>query len=207
MLDDPVEEATPVDDARPTAGLVLAAGAGRRMGGPKATIEFGGMRLVDRAVEVLRAGGCDPVLVITGAWDGDVPDARTVHNPRWEQGLATSLAVGLGYLERTSDAGAVVVLPVDMVGVTAEAVAAAVGCDAELAVTVMGDSWGHPVRLGRAHWAAVIASARGDAGARDYLRSQGSAVVRLQGGLTDWARDLDTVEDLRRVLSRAAGPK
>ena len=54
-------------------GLVLAAGAGRRFGGPKALVDFRGVRLVDRAVGLLRAGGCDRVLVVSGAVELDVP--------------------------------------------------------------------------------------------------------------------------------------
>ncbi|HEU4912946.1 MAG TPA: NTP transferase domain-containing protein, partial [Actinomycetes bacterium] len=49
------------------AGLVLAAGAGRRFGGPKALAEIDGERLVDRAVRALREGGSDPVYVVAGA--------------------------------------------------------------------------------------------------------------------------------------------
>ena len=59
----------------PAAGLVLAAGAGRRYGGPKALVEYDGQRLVDRAVWTLRAGGADPVLVVLGAAADRVRDA------------------------------------------------------------------------------------------------------------------------------------
>lgn len=192
---------------RSVAGLVLAAGGGRRMGRPKAPIEFGGRRLVDRAVEVLQAGGCDPVVVVTGAWDGEVPGAATVRNPDWERGLGSSLSLGLRFLAESTDAEAAVVLPVDLVGVTVAAVTAAVRCRAELAVTDTGDGWGHPVRLGHRHWEPVSETASGDAGARDYLREQGSAVVRLPGGLTHWSRDLDTIEDLRLAETFVAEPE
>lgn len=47
-----------------------------------------------------------------------MPGARTVHNRNLGQGAATSLAVGLGYLGPTCDAGGVGVLAVEMVGVT-----------------------------------------------------------------------------------------
>ncbi len=49
------------------AGLLLAAGAGRRMGRPKALVELGGVTLVERGVRLLTAGGCRPVVVVTGA--------------------------------------------------------------------------------------------------------------------------------------------
>ena len=71
------------------AGLVLAAGEGRRFGGPKAPAVIDGERLVDRAVRVLRAGGCDPVYVVLGAWVGEtaVEGGRGVmRNWRYEDG-------------------------------------------------------------------------------------------------------------------------
>ena len=50
-----------------TAGLLLAAGAGTRFGGPKALVAFHGRSLVERGVDLLRAAGCDPVVVVVGA--------------------------------------------------------------------------------------------------------------------------------------------
>ncbi|MYS19246.1 MULTISPECIES: NTP transferase domain-containing protein, partial [unclassified Streptomyces] len=55
------------------AGLLLAAGGGRRLGGrPKALLPFGGRPLVEHAVRVLRAGGCAPVHVVLGAAAAEV---------------------------------------------------------------------------------------------------------------------------------------
>ena len=58
------------------AGVLLAAGQGSRFGGPKALIELGGLTLAQRGVDLLRAGGADPVLVITGAAPVSVAGTR-----------------------------------------------------------------------------------------------------------------------------------
>ena len=79
----PTARSTPAprgDAVTRTAGLVLAAGEGRRFGGPKAPYVLDGERLVDRAVRVLREAGCDPVVVVLGAWVGEVPGAEVVGN-------------------------------------------------------------------------------------------------------------------------------
>ena len=81
------------------AGLVLAAGEGRRFGGPKAPVVIDGERLVDRAVRVLREGGCEPVYVVLGAWVGEVPGAIVVVNPDWAEGMGSSLRAGLGAMD------------------------------------------------------------------------------------------------------------
>src|SRR5688572_21585311 len=77
------------------AGLVLAAGAGQRFGRPKALLEVSGRRFVDLAVEHLRDGGADPVLVVVGATDVGHADALVVVNGRWAAGVGSSLVAGL----------------------------------------------------------------------------------------------------------------
>jgi CTP:molybdopterin cytidylyltransferase MocA len=69
------------------AGILLAAGDGTRLGQPKATVELAGMTLAERGVGLLRDGGTDPVLVITGAVPVQVARAVTVHNPDWPSGM------------------------------------------------------------------------------------------------------------------------
>ena len=50
------------------AGLLLAAGGGRRLGGrPKALLEHRNRPLIEHAVRVLRNGGCGPLHVVLGA--------------------------------------------------------------------------------------------------------------------------------------------
>ncbi|MEV4532854.1 nucleotidyltransferase family protein [Asanoa sp. NPDC049518] len=185
-----------------TAGLVLAAGAGRRYGGPKALIRRDGLLLVERAVESARKGGLDPVYVVVGAAadrvraEADLGDAVLVDNPDWETGMGSSLRAGLAALAGT-DAEAAAVLLVDMPGVTPAAivrVTAAAG-PGTLAMGGYADRRGHPVVLGRAHWAGVAETAAGDAGARAYLRAHGAEVAVVPCGDVADDTDLDTPEN------------
>ncbi|WP_243715688.1 NTP transferase domain-containing protein [Micromonospora sp. KC207] len=162
------------------AGLVLAAGAGRRYGGPKALVRHSGPLLVERAVRTLVEAGCAPALVVLGAAAdrvravADLSGARVVGSPRWATGMNSSLRVGLTALTAT-DVVAVVVLLVDMPGISAEAVrrVAADAGPAALATAGYGPGRrGHPVLLGREHWTGVLASATGDTGAGGYLRQR-----------------------------------
>lgn len=159
------------------AGLLLAAGAGRRYGMPKALVRHGGSLLVERAFATLRDGGCDPVVVVLGAAADEVrtraelPGSVIVVNPDWATGMGSSLQVGLEALAATN-ATAVVVLLVDTPGVTSVAVARLAGFatpDALAVATYQGQR-GHPVLLGRSHWTGAAALAVGDVGARAYLR-------------------------------------
>jgi CTP:molybdopterin cytidylyltransferase MocA len=176
------------------AGLVLAAGQGRRFGGPKAPIEIDGERLVDRAVRCLRDGGCDPVMVVLGAWVDQVPGAVTVVNEDWPDGMGSSLRVGLAALTRTHPDLDVVVTLVDLPGLTPAAVARIVDAHGELVIATYDGSRGHPVRLGCGHLPGVIATARGDHGARDYLRDRDD-IVFVEVGDVATGEDLDVPPD------------
>lgn len=184
-----------------TAGLVLAAGAGRRYGMPKALVERDGELLVDRAARILRAGGCDPVVVVLGAAAGRVRSTArlagctVVDNPDWQSGMGSSLRVGLDALAGTDTAAAVVLL-VDLPGVTAAAVrrVAALAAAGALVVAGYGDQRGHPVLLGRWHWAGAARAAVGDAGARAYLAAHRDTVAVVPCGDVADPRDLDTPE-------------
>ena len=175
-----------------TAGLVLAAGEGRRFGGPKAPYLLGGERLVDRAVGVLRAGGCDPVVVVLGAWDGDVPGATTVMNREWRSGMGSSLRTGLRALADLDGVVRATVTLVDLPGLTPAAVRRVLtgaGAEHDLVQAAYDGVPGHPVVLGRAHWEGVAAAAAGDRGARDYLSRHEVSLVEV-GDVAD-GTDLD----------------
>jgi nicotine blue oxidoreductase len=159
------------------AGLVLAAGAGTRFGQPKAPVVIDGERLVDRAVRVLTEGGCDPVYVVLGAWVGAVDGADIVVNDGWPEGMGSSLRIGLEALTSQSEAEAVIVTLVDLPGLSADAIRRIVDTDADLAVASYDGERGHPVRLARRHWAAAIAVAQGDEGARRLLRGRDDVVL------------------------------
>lgn len=175
-----------------TAGLVLAAGEGRRFGGPKAPVIIDGERLVDRAVRVLTEGGCDPILVVLGAWVGEVDGANVLVNDHWPEGMGASLRAGLAELRDTSDAESVVITLVDLPGLSGNAVARLIASatDAPIAQATFNGERGHPVRIHRDLWGAAIEVAQGDEGARRLIRSRDDVALVELGDLAD-GTDLD----------------
>ncbi|MBX6356757.1 MAG: nucleotidyltransferase family protein [Micromonosporaceae bacterium] len=180
-------------------GLVLAAGAGRRYGGPKALVRYDGRLLVERAVDVLREAGCAPIVVVLGAASDEVRaqarlgEVTLVDNPDWPSGMGSSLRAGLAALAGT-DASAAVVQLVDTPGISPQAVRrlAALAEPAALAMAGYGERRGHPVLLGRDHWAGIVRLAVGDQGARSYLARHADAVQIVQCGDVADDADLDT---------------
>ncbi|MEV8389316.1 MULTISPECIES: nucleotidyltransferase family protein [unclassified Streptomyces] len=198
----------PVPPPPVIAGLLLAAGGGRRLGGrPKALLTHRGRPLVEHGARALREGGCGPVRVVLGAAAQEVrsraalPGSALVDNPRWAEGMGSSLRAGLASLADT-DAAAVVVLLVDQPGIGAAAVARVVGAyrtpDSLVAASYAGTR-GHPVLFGAHRWAEIAADAEGDRGARAYLRAHESEIVRVECGDVARAYDIDTEEDLSHL--------
>jgi molybdopterin-guanine dinucleotide biosynthesis protein A len=95
------------------SAVVLAGGAGRRLGGvDKAALELGGRTLLDRALEAV--AGADEVVVV-GDPHPAPPGVRFVREDPPYGGPAAALLAGLAALPE----GPVAVLACDMPGVTA----------------------------------------------------------------------------------------
>jgi CTP:molybdopterin cytidylyltransferase MocA len=196
--------------AATVAGLLLAAGAGRRMGGPKALLrDERGVPFLDRAIGTLLDGGCGSVTVVLGAganrarvlldeagWSA-ATDVDTVVAADWDEGMGASLRTGLAALgDRPVDAALVslVDLPDVDAAVVRRLLDTEVGERTLVRATYDGRP-GHPVLIGRRHWAGVAAAARGDQGARGYLDTR--EPTRCECGDLATGRDLDRPEDLR----------
>jgi CTP:molybdopterin cytidylyltransferase MocA len=186
--------ATPAASAA-VAGILLAAGEGRRLGRPKALVEIGGEPLARRGVALLRDGGAAPIVVVTGAVAVDLPGVLTVHNPAWRSGMGSSLAAGLAAVP--DGAAAAVIALVDQPLIGSEAVRRLIA--AGVAVAAYQGAPRNPVLLAREHWPAVIALAVGDAGARPFLRAHPDLVTLVECGDTGRPDDLDTRSDLDRL--------
>lgn len=179
------------------AGLLLAAGSGRRFGTPKALVDTGGGPWVLRALDTLAT--TDRRVVVVGAAADEVaallPDgAEVVRNPDHEGGMGSSLRVGLAALAADPEVGAALVMLVDLPDVPPAA--------ADRVLSILADASdrttrsvlarasyrgvpGHPVLIGRDHFAGAMGSAVGDRGARDYLAGAEVALVEcgdLAGG-------------------------
>jgi CTP:molybdopterin cytidylyltransferase MocA len=178
------------------AGVVLAAGRGSRFSGDThkllAPLGPGGRRVVDHVLDAVTAAGLGRAYLVVGAVDveGVPPGVVVVRNPRWADGLATSLRAGID-AAAADGFGAVVVGLADQPGVPAEAWRRVGASPAPVAVAVYDDGGrGHPVRLAAAVWDGLPEA--GEAGARGLLTGD-VAAVPCPGSLAD----IDTLEDLR----------
>jgi len=195
------------------AGVLLAAGAGRRLGMTKALASFAGKPLAERGLATLRAGGCRPVVIVLGAAARQVRracslgDAVIVVNRAWASGIGGSVRAGLAEARRRS-APAVLVLPVDQPLVSPALVARLIRswCEgAAAAVATYRGEMGTPVLLDSSLWPQVNRHAIGDIGARGYLRANPGVVTLVACDDVGDPTDIDTSDDLRRLERVAAG--
>lgn len=164
------------------AGIVLAAGAGSRLGVPKGLLRTAcGKPVVASLCGQLTAAGLSEIVVVTGAAAeavaaGVPAGARATHAPDWQDGLSASLRAGLRAVADAS-AGerirAVVVLLADVPDITAAGIAAArvQSIETSLVRAMFGERPGHPVVIGSQHWQQVIDTAAGDSGAKAVFAS------------------------------------
>jgi nicotine blue oxidoreductase len=185
-------------------------------------VEFGGQTLAERGVALLRDGGADPVIVVTGAAPVSVGGTRSAYNPDWQTGMGSSLATGLGALAADGgnvDGGngaatagnvvAAVIALADQPLVGAEAVRrliAACRCGASVAVAAYNGKPRNPVLIAREHWPELLATVTGDTGARPFLRAHPELVTAVECGDTGRPDDIDTPEDLARIRSELRFP-
>ncbi|MFL6161475.1 MAG: NTP transferase domain-containing protein [Jatrophihabitantaceae bacterium] len=186
-------------------GLVLAAGAGRRLGRPKADVVLGGVRLIDRAVQTLLAGGCAQVLAVVRSDEVAADGASMVVNAAADEGMSSSLRAGLAALPE--DTEAIVVTLVDLPDVSPAEVRAMLGWyrnGASIIAVRRAGVRSHPVLVARRWLTAFATSAYDDQGGRAFLAAHIDDVDYLD--VRDPITDIDTPEDLAAAELRYAQP-
>ncbi len=160
-------------------GVVLAAGESRGAGGPHALRrDQDGTPWLEIACVALREAGCREIIVVLGAG----ADAASALMPRgalpvvatdWQDGQAAALRVGLA-AAATSSTDAILLTLVNLPHQTAAAGRRVLESAVDdprgtLARAHYDGKPGHPVVMGRNHWADIAAKVVGDMGVGDYL--------------------------------------
>lgn len=198
---------------RGVTGVVLAAGAGTRLGlGPKALLPYRGRPLVEAIGQALLGGGCREVVVVLGAGASEVEAAanldsfRVVTNARWESGMGSSFLLG----DRAADpADHLLIALVDQPGLTSETVERLLARHQPGRVTSASyrrrDSTdggeaalrrGHPLLIDASLRESVSATITGDAGARGFLQSHPELIDDVDCSDQSMGEDVDTPDQL-----------
>jgi molybdenum cofactor cytidylyltransferase len=177
------------------AGVVLAAGGSKRLGRPKQTVIVGGKTLVERAVGVAMEAGLTPVIVVLR--DSTLVErmkelgAQPLLNRRWDEGMASSIGVGVSWAKALGAFG-VVLMTCDQVALRGDHLRGLSAVEGRITGSRYGGRIGIPAYFPAASFAALL-ELKGDVGARELLI--GAATVEDESlGL-----DVDTEEDVRQA--------
>jgi molybdenum cofactor cytidylyltransferase len=195
------------------AAIVLAAGGAERMGSAKQLLRYRGASLVRRAVNAATASGCDSVCVVVGSRAAELSSelegsaAKIVANPRWAEGLSTSIAAGVAAVTAAGAPAGILLLLADQPHVTSDVVDALIeafdGRSQSIVASAYSDTPGDseatgdrivgvPALFGRGYFTA-LQELTGDRGARPLLERERDRLrtIRFDAG----AIDIDTPDD------------
>jgi len=189
------------------AATVLAAGSSERMGQPKQLLSINGQPMVRRVTEAVCASGLAQVVVVVGAHARRVSEALSglpvelVYNQDWQEGMSTSLRIGLRALR--PDIEAVLVVLADQPALTSGLLQRLVEryrvTKAPIVAPFYQGYRGNPVLFDRSLFPELLAI-QGDRGGRMIIARHEEKTERV--ALDDPAvlQDLDTVEEYESAV-------
>jgi len=187
--------------------LILAAGASTRLGQPKQLVKLRGRPALHGVVANAVTVAGHSVTIVLGAHANELTrmltasPASVIVNRQWEEGLASSIRMGIKALPSTAEA--VLILLGDQVAVTSDdlkrLIAAWKEQDTDIAAATYDQHVGVPAIFPRLCF-TELAELRGDEGARRILERNSYRVVRVP--MPNAAIDLDTPQDLAAITER-----
>ena len=186
------------------AAIVLAAGGSRRLGRPKQLEPWGDSNLLGHVVARVGEFEVDEIWVVLGhdmeriLIETDLGDAYVIENPEWEEGIASSLRVGLDAVTRLSRCDTALIVIGDQPNVSPETVAEMTTSHARsgrpVTLPKYRYTWGNPALVDRSLWPRLM-SLDGDEGAKRLWLSHPEWVNEVW--FSDSApRDVDTEADV-----------
>jgi molybdenum cofactor cytidylyltransferase len=201
-----------METANNITAVLLAAGRSRRMGAFKPLLPFGGVSVVERCVENLRAAGVDKVVVVVGHRADEVraalahlPQVLFAFNDDAESEMGVSIARGVEMV--AADARALLVALVDQPATPPEVVMSLIeawGAGARLVAPEWRGRGGHPVLIDLALREEILRLVPRE-GLRALFDAHRGEVVRVPAKSPFVARDMDTWDDYVALHTEALG--
>jgi len=195
--------------------IVLAAGASRRMGRPKQLLRLGDRTLLDLALNNVRKSSAEEVVLVLGFAAAEIQQGvstqglKIVVNPAYQEGMGSSLRVGIGAL--APDARAALIILADQPCLRPATLDRLIGhhrsTRAQIVIPTYKGFRGNPVLLDRSVFAEVM-EIRGDIGCRAIFGSHVENISKLEVDDVGILLDVDTTEDFAAFVAsgKAGGP-
>lgn len=187
------------------AAIVLAAGESKRMGKVnKLLVEIDGVPIIKRVIDAIRGGGVNRIYVVTGFENKRVESCLSderltyIYNENFNQGMGTSLAVGVREIV-VDDFDGILVCLSDLPRLNSEIVELLVrefyeNGENKIVVPTFRGRRGHPVIFPKRYHKS-LERLKGDEGARRLIQRE--SVLEFESGDDSIIRDLDTLKDIQ----------
>jgi molybdenum cofactor cytidylyltransferase len=190
--------------------IVLAAGESRRMGALKPLLPYGPGSVIQAVVRSVTASPVDRVLVVLGHRSDEIAAdlagtcAETLFNPRYPEGMLTSVQAGIAAAAPESEW--LLIALGDQPTLRAETVRAlleeARSGGSGLVVPSDLNPRGHPLLI-HAHYREEILALEGEGGLRQLFQRHPDEIAYVVVPDPDVLADMDTPEDYQRLLQQA----
>jgi nicotine blue oxidoreductase len=187
--------------------VILAAGAGTRMGRPKAMARIGGRTFLDTTIQAIFQAGLTKLSVVLAHAANEIEAAHNldqliaIRNPDPSAGPISSIRAALSHPE-VAGAPAILVHPVDHPLVQADTVRRLIEHfehgESAIVVPRYGGRGGHPTVFGRTVFPELLQVPAGE-GARSVVRRDPNRVLRVDVSDPGVRLNLDSPEDLARL--------
>lgn len=188
-----------------TGAVVVAAGMSSRMGDFKPLLPFGGSTIAGHIIGMLKNAGVGPIAVVIGYRGEELAAAlshagvRFVKNRRYQASQMLD-SVKMGLQEIDGECDRMLVMPVDVPGLSEETIRRAIAIDSEVVRTVCGGRSGHPVVMSR-EMARKVGQYQGENGLKGAIESLGIQVTDLEVHDEGIFMDVDTRDEYERLLA------
>lgn len=185
------------------SAIILAGGESKRMGQPKMLMPWGSTTVLEHVISVVKDGGVDDILVVTGGSRTEVEavcnsqKVRTVFNPDFSTNeMLGSLQTGLRALPATAEAALVTLgdQPQIQWGTVRAVVTSWNKTKAQLIAPSYQQHRGHPWVLGRSFWDEVL-NMKAPETPRDFLNRRSDQIQYVQVHSPSVLQDIDTPDD------------
>lgn len=195
--------------------IILAAGASTRMGRPKQLLTWQGETLIRRAVQTALVSNCHSTVVVLGAYANEIRkeieqlDVLIIENHNWQQGMSTSIRIGLKALLATNpNIQAALFMLVDQPLLTSAHLERLIDTryqmpDASIFASFYNEKASVPALFHR-KWFEQLLHLKGDQGARALFQAYPNEVLTIP--FPDGAFDLDTPENYEQLTKNKNPP-
>lgn len=184
--------------------IILAAGASRRMGSIKQLLEWQNQSLLEHAIRIARTFLNGRVIVVLGAHAEtiqaaiDLNNVSTIFNPDWQEGIASSIRMGIQALPETATAALILLSdqPLIRPNLVQNLLTGWQNEPARIVACQYGDSVGVPVIFPAGYFRRLL-ELKGDQGAKRLLLEFDGSLLKIP--LPEAPLDIDTICDFNHL--------